>query len=145
MSEWEAYWSLIKHQFIPESKPWVFLKCLPARYQEHFRSCIIKKNWGFDEIVKFLDDQSKVLVPNWRLHEEWKCCVPKGQGYVEYMHWWLEFERLGVALGNLREEDWCQQFDVALGHRRFFTEHLRKLLEAEYAAKKGTWRVAQRF
>ena len=49
-----------------------------------------QQKWTFSDIYQFIKRQVKVLLPDWKLLEEWKKCLPKGSDYMEFMHWYLQ-------------------------------------------------------
>ena len=77
LKEWGAYWQLQSTLLGPEAKKWMFIRCLPGRWQEHMRTYITDFQWEYSEIADFLGTQNKLLTPDWKRLEQWRKCMPK--------------------------------------------------------------------
>ena len=62
--EWKVFWRLKSHFYSADAKKYVFIECLPERYQEHMKSYITKQGWEHPDIVQFLREKVKVLAPD---------------------------------------------------------------------------------
>ena len=78
---------------------------------------ITESNWDFKEIANFLTQQSNILAPSWEKENRWKSCVPQGLTYLDFVHWWLEWSRLGREC-DLRDKQWIHQFKGAPRNRQ---------------------------
>ena len=130
MKDWKAFWSIQKDLVGYKNKKWLFLKCLPTRWRTHMKANVHDANWDFREISEFLKQQCDIMVPDWKKTNQWKACMPTGPTYVDYLHWWLTWLRLGKEC-DLRDQDWIHQYNSSLNHRGFYHAYLEEIVQME--------------
>ena len=91
---------------------------------------ITDADWNFKDIVEFLDYQNDIMMPDWKKESQWRQFVPKGATYMDFIHWWMAWRRLGQDC-DLREVDWNHQFNACMNHNGYFTKLLQDMIEAE--------------
>lgn len=131
--QWKLYWRTSKSLVGQENKGLFFLEFLPKQpydWQGHFRALITERGWTFKEMATFLQQQYDVMVPDWQKLHDWKNCMPQGKSYMDYLSWYLTWERLGADC-SISEEEWILQFNIAMNHQGYFIKYLKGIVEAE--------------
>ena len=141
--EWNAYWDLNGRLMGATAKKWVFIGCLPPRYQEHMKAYVTQNGWSFENVYDFICAQVQVLLPDWKLIDEWRKCLPKGKDYMEFMHWYLTWSRLGMQIPIIQPHEWNFQFDRAMAHQGHFSKYLKEIFAKEMESNKR-WDLAER-
>ena len=144
MKEWRAYWEFQRGLVGPKAKKWIFIRCLPHKWKEHMKAHITDADWSYTDIVNFLEYQNNLMVPDWKKENLWREFYPKGCTYMDFIHWWLSWRRIGAECGTLRDVDWNHQFNVCMNHHGYFTKHLEELIEHELC-EQTTWDVERRY
>jgi hypothetical protein len=106
------------------------------------KAYITDASWSFNDIVAFFDKQCDIMVPDWKKESSWRNCVPQGNTYLDFTHWWLTWQRLGNEC-DLREQDWKHQFNACMNHRGFFSRYLKEIIEFEII-ENTSWTLERR-
>ena len=143
MKEWKAYWEFQKGLVGPKAKKWIFIKSLPEKWQTHMKANITDADWTYKAIVEFLNYQNDIMVPDWKKESQWRQCVPKGNTYMDFVHWWMTWRRLGAEC-DLRNVDWNHQFNACMNHNNLFSTYLQEIVENEIV-ENTTWDIERRY
>ena len=143
MKEWKAYWSFQRGLVGPKARRWTFISSLPDRWKDHMKANITDAGWTYKDIVDFLAYQNDITVPDWRKELEWRQHLPKGRTYMEFMHWWMSWRRLGSDC-NLRDIDWSNQFNACMNHNSYFTKYLQEMIETE-VCEEVPWTIDRKY
>lgn len=133
--EWKLYWKTCKRLVGRQNKALFFVALLPRTphdWHGHFMALITEREWTFSQIAQFLHQQYTVLVPDWQKLRNWKNCLPAGKTYMDYVSWYLRWERLGSDC-TPSQEDWINEFNKCMAHQGYFAVHMRAIVETEVA------------
>ena len=143
MKEWKAYWEFQKGLVGPKAKKWIFIKSLPEKWQIHMKANITDADWNYKSIVEFLNHQNNIMVPDWKKESQWRQCIPRGNSYMDFIHWWMTWRRLGGEC-DLRNQDWNHQFNACMNHNNYFSTYLQEIIENE-VIENVTWDIERRY